>query len=188
MKKITLILAVLAALTVMFTLASCGGDDTKNDGKGDVITDTKAETETAAPETDTEANTEAETEGSVFPQALSDLPSYPITDIDYTSWDMTGGMADGSEMTDEELNSVLAACGGYLKFSFFEAGTVEMENGEKTFDGTYELLLDGYAVHLVFDGYEYYGVLTESEGTPVFVFSNVKDSETALYFIQIEEG
>lgn len=194
MKKITLalILAVLAALTAMFTLTSCGDAEDGND----VDTDTKAVTETAAPETDaaTDATTDtatvanAETEGSVFPQALSDLPSYPITDLDYTSWEMAGGMVNGNDMTEEEFNAVLTACGGFLKFAFNEAGSVEMENGEKTFEGTYELLLDGYALHLVFDGYEYYGVLTESEGAPVFVFSNVKDSETALYFIQIEEG
>lgn len=190
MKKITLalILAVLAALTAMFTLTSCGDAEDGND----VDTDTKAVTETAAPETDaaTDAATvaSAETEGSVFPQALSDLPSYPITDLDYTSWEMAGGMVSGNDMTEEEFNAVLTACGGFLKFAFNEAGSVEMENGEKTFEGTYELLLDGYALHLVFDGYEYYGVLTESEGAPVFVFSNVKDSETALYFIQIEEG
>ena len=117
MKKITLalILAVLAALTAMFTLTSCGDAEDGND----VDTDTKAVTETAAPETDaaTDATTDtatvanAETEGSVFPQALSDLPSYPITDLDYTSWEMAGGMVNGNDMTEEEFNAVLTACG-----------------------------------------------------------------------------
>ena len=62
-----------------------------------------------------------------------------------------------------------------------------MINGEKTFDGTYKVIQDNYAIELIFDGYEYYGVFTSVNGENVLILVNKQEPETAIYMTYIDE-
>lgn len=175
--------------TMAVVMSSCKDKDS---GEGTTAATTTAP-ETTAPVTgpETEANTdetEADTQGSasVFPEALENIAAIQIPDMDYTGWEFAGGMVDSVEMEEEDVQTVLTACGGLFNFIFGETGVVSMINGEGAFTGTYETLDDSYAMHLVFEGYEYYAVFTEIEETTVMVLSNPADSEIALYMIPIE--
>jgi len=124
-------------------------------------------------------------EGDDFPAALANIEAYEIPEIDNTGWTLAGGMFNGVEMEEADVNEVLEACGGSLQFIFLEEGKIQLVNGQKTFDGTYTVTNDGFVVDAVFDGYGYYGVFTLVEEETVFVVVNKIDSEKALYMTQI---
>ncbi len=176
--------------TMAFVMSSCKDNDSDS-GTTDATTTVPATTAPATEAPETEANTEeteADTQGeaSVFPKALENISAVQIPDIDYTGWELAGGMVNGVEMEEEDVQAVLTACGGVFNFVFNEKGAVTMGNGEGDFAGTYEVLEENFAIHAVFDGYEYYAVFTDVEGVTVMVLSNVLDSETAFYMIPIE--
>ena len=147
-----------------------------------ILTDSKAEIEAGL------AALTGEAEDNVFPAALADVPAYEISDLSLTGWQLAGGMIDGVEMEEEELNAILTACGGSFVFVFLNEGKVQMVNGETAYEGTYELVYENSAVHAVFDGYEYYGVLTDVNGVNVLIIANTDAPGTAFYLSLIEEG
>ena len=164
MKKLmSVLLAAALMLTAVFAFTACG--DTE-EAPGTENTESTPVSEDTTEATDASADT-AETleDGSVFPAALSDAAAYVIPDLSYTTWTLSGGMADGKEMEAEDVEKLLATIGGTLEFSFFENGEVDLDRADKTYVGTYTALLDGYALDLVFDGLAYYAVMTDVEGT-----------------------
>ncbi len=184
MKKLmTVLLAAALVLTAVFAFTACGDAE---DAPG-----TANAGSTSAAEGKTPAGT-AETleDGSVFPAALSGAAAYPIPDLTYTTWTLSGGMADGKEMEEADLEKLLATVGGTLEFSFYENGEVDLDRADGTYAGTYAPLLDGYALDIVFSDLNsaYYAVMTDVEGTAVIIISPKSDSEIALYLTQIEVG
>ena len=87
------------------------------------MTEATDATEATADPADTEAaeTTAAETleDGSVFPAALSEAAAYAIPDLSYTTWTVSGGMADGKEMEAEDVEKLLATVGRTLEFAFY---------------------------------------------------------------------
>lgn len=190
MKKLmSVLLAAALMLTAVFAFTACGDTEEAPGTESTESTPVSEDTPEATEATDAPADT-AETleDGSVFPAALSDAAAYVIPDLSYTTWTLSGGMADGKEMEAEDVEKLLATIGGTLEFSFFENGEVDLDRADKTYVGTYTALLDGYALDLVFDGLAYYAVMTDVEGTAVLVISPKTDSEIALYLTQIEVG
>lgn len=178
MKKVWgIVLMAVLSLTLTFGLTACGDDSSS--------------TESAKSQTNSTQNTSetASTEGSdsVFPAALKDVQACEMPDVELTGWSLKGGMIDGVEMEQADLDAVLTACGGVFQFVFMSDQTLQMVNGEQTFDGTYEIVEDGYAIHATFTGYEYYGVFSKVKDLTVLIIANTNDSETALYFTQIDE-
>ena len=172
MKKLmTVLLAAALVLTAVFAFTACGDAE---DAPG-----TANAGSTSAAEDKTPAGT-AETlgDGSVFPAALSSAAAYPIPDLTYTTWTLSGGMADGKEMEEADLEKLLATVGGTLEFSFYENGEVDLDRA------------DGTALDIVFSDLNsaYYAVMTDVEGTAVIIISPKSDSEIALYLTQIEVG
>ncbi len=157
------------------------------------VSDAKTEIETALAALTAEVETEEavvteEVVESVFPEALANVPAYEVSDIALTGWQLAGGMINGVEMEQADLDAVLAACGGTFQFIFLSDGQAMMVNGEVAYEGTYEAIYENAALYLAFDGYEYYAVLTEVNGALVLIAANTADSTTALYFSLIEEG
>lgn len=131
---------------------------------------------------------EDETEDeNVFPEALQSVDAYEVPDVSYTGWQLAGGMIDGKEMEQEDLDAVLTACGGSFMFVFDAPGVVNMYNGETVFAGTYETVADNFAVYMAFEGYSYYGVFTTVEDTVVLIVANPVSPETALYMVAVDE-
>lgn len=193
MKKIkSVILAAVLVLSMAGLMAACGKSEDK---KG-----SNASNETPAPTKENADKGNAQTPGmedksdkndneSAFPKALSGVDAYPVPDIASSGWQFSGGMINGKEMEQEEVNTMLQACGGVYQFIFLDEGKAQMINGEKTFEGTYKSIQDNYAIEIVFDGYEYYGVFTAINGETVLILANKTESEIALYFLQIiDEG
>lgn len=185
---LTVLLAAALVLTAAFVFTACGDAETDPESTPEVTDATEATDET----TDTEAaeTTAAETleDGSVFPAALSEAAAYAIPDLSYTTWTVSGGMADGKEMEAEDVEKLLATVGGTLEFAFYENGEIQLDRADGTLIGTYTPLLDGYALDIEFDKLAYYAVMTDVEGTAVIVLSPKSDSEIALYLTQIEVG
>lgn len=135
----------------------------------------------AADQTDDQAAS-----ASIFPAELEGVESYVIDDISATAWELSGGVINGEEMDQTDLDAVLAACGGALQLIFVDDANVQLINGENAYDGSYEYMDDNFAVHAVFDGYEYYGVLTYNDDQPVLIIANVNVPGQALYLTPIE--
>ncbi|MBQ4556588.1 MAG: hypothetical protein IJA60_02950 [Clostridia bacterium] len=123
-----------------------------------------------------------------FPEALADVEAYEIPDVSNTAWQLAGGMIDGVEMEQADLDAILAACGGTFAFVFDVPGVVSMYNGETEFKGTCETIEENYVLYMEFEGYTYYGVFTVVNDTNVIIIANTEAPGTALYMTQIVEG
>lgn len=185
MKKfITAILSATMVLAMALCLTGCGDSEESGEQQEVQTADqTVSEEAQAADQTDGE-----EAAASIFPEALEDVESYAIEDISNTGWQLSGGMIDGEEMEQADLDAVLAACGGALQLVFADDSSVQLINGETAYDGSYEYAADQFAIHAVFEGYEYYGVLTYIDEQPVLIIANTDAPGQALYLTQIEEG
>ena len=126
------------------------------------------------------------TAADAFPEALANLDAYEIPDVSYTAWELAGGMIDGVEMEQEDLDAVLNACGGTFMFLFDAPGAVSMINGEIEFKGTYEALEENVVLYMAFEGYTYYGVFTVVDEETVMIIANTEAPGTALYMIPIQ--
>ena len=184
-KVLRIVLMTLLSLILMFSLAACGGDSDSGSETSKSQTDSAENKDnTKKPDSTTEAT---ENNDSAFPAALKDVEVGQIPDIDLTGWNLSGGIIVGVEMEQADLESTLEACGGTFQFIFMQDKAVQMVNGEKSFDGTYEIVEDNYAIYAKFTGYEYYGVFSTVNDQTVLIIANTKVPETALYFTQIDE-
>lgn len=175
----SIVLTAILALTLVMGLAGCGE---KNDGgTGSNVPQTSNSESTGGNATSTPDKQ------SVFPAALKDVQVVEIPDLELTGWMLAGGMIDGVEMEEADVKGVLEACGGVFQFIFIPEKAIQMVNGEKAFEGTYEILQENYAIHATFTGYEYYGVFSKVEDVTALIIANVKEPETALYFTMIDE-
>lgn len=192
MKKLTNVFAVAAFICAMtFTMTACGEEDVDSDSAVSQTSDSIASLEAGSVNSDSTDNTVSTDAGSeaadsAFPEVLADVEVLPIPDLSYTGWTFAGGMADGQEMEEADVQQILDACGGVFIFIFGDSGNVEMMNGEASFPGTYSVTADGYIIDTVFEGFEYYGALTNVEEEPVLILVNKQDSTVALYMIGIE--
>ena len=128
------------------------------------------------------------TNTNVFPEALTNVDAYPVNDIEDTIWQFAGGMINGVEMEEADLNAIYEAMGGIFNFYFVDDKNIIMANGEQSFNGTYTVAAENYIIDATFEGYAYYGVFTVVDEVPVLIMVNKADSEKAFYFYMIEEG
>lgn len=177
-KAVSILLAAAMICTMAFVMTSCGEEDVSS----------KAPISQAAGDTDKTDLPGTSGKDSIFPKALENVEAIPLPDIAYTGWQLSGGMINGKEMEKTDVQSILDACGGKFYFIFPEEGVAMIENGNQDIRGTYEIIEDNYAVHAVFEGYEYYAVFTKVDDVTVMVLVNKAESETALYLTPFEEG
>lgn len=175
----SIVLTAALSLTLVLGLAGCG-EESGSSGSG------SSKPQTSQTEKD---DSTASTQGSasVFPEALKDVQAIEIPDIELTGWTLSGGMVDGVEMEEADVQGVLEACGGVFQFIFMPDKAIQMVNGEKSFEGSYKVAEDNFAFQATFTGYEYYGVFSKVQDVTVLIMANAKEPETAFYFTMIDE-
>lgn len=201
MRKIkSIILAAVLVLSMVGLMTACGKSEDSKDNNSSKETpaptnQSSDKDEAQTPEDKTSGtednndkdNNDEDNNASVFPEALSNVEAIPVPNLEYSGWKFSGGMIDGVEMDQSQADAILEACGGVYQCGFLNEGKAMMINGEKTFDGTYKVIQDNYAIELIFDGYEYYGVFTSVNGENVLILVNKQEPETAIYMTYIDE-
>ena len=134
--------------------------------------------------TETVAETGTEAEGGPLLQvAVMEIP-----DLSGTEWNFAGGMIDGVEMEEEDLNATLETYGGTLQLVFGEDGAVTMVQGGGNAEGTYEYSDDNTAIKMTLDfgGTEvtYAGFLSEVGDTVTLIAMSDMNGYDGLYFVQ----
>lgn len=170
MKKFFSVFLSVVLLLSALTLSGCGGKEAK-----------EAKEPTAV-------SSENTAKSSIkLPDALSNIEALTVPQISDTVWQLSGGIFDGVEMEQEDLDALIEQCGGIIKFSFSDTNELKMTYGKMKFDGNYEVINDGLAIHAnLAERYEYYGVFADVEGDTILILSEVKEPQSALYLTKIE--
>lgn len=170
MKQLLSFLLVLAlALSMIFVLAACGDEPKETDGT----------TTTTAGENQDE---------NLFPEALNALPNNAVPDYLMPSgWEFAGGMIDGVEMEQEDVDAILQATGGTFQVVFSAEGVANLVNGEQVIAGTYEKTSDT-ELFLDFGDYSYYARFTTlGDDTEAMLMVNPAQADTVFYMILMSE-
>ncbi|MBE6886745.1 MAG: hypothetical protein E7486_07340 [Ruminococcaceae bacterium] len=178
MKKLwSLLLVAAMVLTMAFTMTACGEGEESGEGAGEGETSNPTTSETGE-----ESNPE-------FPEALDYVEIVPIPEIAMTGWQIAGGIKDGVEFEEADLQSVLDSCNGVLQFIFPDNDqSINIINGEYFYEGSYEVVKDGYVIHATFnEGAEYYGAFTIIDDTDVLIMCKTDAPNIAVYFTLISE-
>ena len=176
--------ACVMGLVLALSLTACGEEEVIVENTNEEVTQEVQTQEVAeAPaETTAEAATEAEG-GPLLQVAVMEIP-----DLSGTEWNFAGGMIDGVEMEEEDLNASLEAYGGTLQIVFGEDGTATMVQGVGNAEGTYEYSDDNTAIKMTFDfgGTEitYAGFLSEVGDTVTLIAMSDMNGYDGLYFVQ----
>ena len=182
-KTLRVLLAVLTVLTMLAALAGCGeepapaGDATTTTVKDDVATTTTA--------TDTTTTTTTVAPADGLPAALSGITKIDVPSLDYLGWELSGGMVDGVEMEEADVQTVLDNFGGLMQFIFLADNAVILSNGQDALESTYEVTDN--VLFMDFNEYKYHAVFTEVSGVTVMIVANDTDPNSALYFTVIDE-
>lgn len=163
MKKLFSVLLMMSVLLAMvFCMSACGGE---------------------------EETPSAPAGSNPFPEALTNVEAMAVSNLnlDYTGWTLSGGMIDGVEMEEADVQSVLDACGGQMLFVFQESGAVQLVNGAAAMDGTYTVTGDGFIVDMTFENYSYWGAFTMVQEQPVLIVVGKKAPGQALYMAYVDE-
>ena len=189
MKKFLSLLLVMVMLFSMSMLVACGGETADVDDGSAPVVDGNVDATTTPTEGESTTTTTTAANASPFPEALTDVAAIPVpTGLDYTMWTLSGGMVDGVEMEEADVQAILDACGGTLMFMFEYENSAQLINGNGPIEGTYSVVAEGYFIDAVFTGdYSYYGVFTTVEDVPVLILSNKNDPTIALYMTMLDE-
>ena len=123
-------LALILALVMVLSLAACGSSESS-----DTEENTDAQTTEATESTDTQASADTQTSDTSLWKTVT---RSEVPDLAGTTWSFSGGCVNGSEMTQEELNTALSTnYGGKLQFVFADDTNVSMVQGGGTLNGTY---------------------------------------------------
>ena len=176
--------ACAMGLVLALSLAACGEEDVVVENTNEEVTQEVQTQEVAeAPaETTAEAGTEAEG-GPLLQVAVMEIP-----DLSGTEWNFAGGMIDGAEMEEEDVNTSLEAYGGTLQLVFGDDGVATMVQGVGNAEGTYEYSDDNTAIKMTFDfgGTEitYAGFLSQVGDTVTLIAMSDMNGYDGLYFVQ----
>lgn len=186
MKKIlSILMALMLIASLLCAMTACGGEDAPDE---DIVENEENEDIIENEDSDeAEEDEEIGNESNAFPEILSGYEALPVEELDNTGWTLSGGITDGVEMEEEDVQAILDNNGGKMEFVFLEGSKVNVSNGEATVEGDYSIVSDGYILDMVFPEVEYYGVFTPVGDVTVLIVVSKTDSETALYFTQIDE-
>ena len=182
MKKKTF--ACVMGLVLAMSLTACGEEEVVVENTNEEVSvEVQTQEATEAPaETVSEADTEAES-GPLLQVAVMEIP-----DLSGTEWSFAGGMIDGVEMEEEDINESLEAYGGTLQLVFGEDGAATMVQGVGNVEGTYEYSDDNTAIKMTFDfgGTElvYAGFLSQVGDTVTLIAMSDMKGYDGLYFVQ----
>lgn len=176
--------ACAMGLVLALSLAACGEEEVVVENTNEEVTQEVQTQEVAEAPTETVAETGTEAEGGPLLQvAVMEIP-----DLSGTEWNFAGGMIDGVEMEEEDLNATLETYGGTLQLVFGEDGAVTMVQGGGNAEGTYEYSDDNTAIKMTLDfgGTEvtYAGFLSEVGDTVTLIAMSDMNGYDGLYFVQ----
>lgn len=189
MKKL---LTLLLALAMCASLAACGGDDAPAppaSSGGASSVDGAADPAGSA---DVSAPVEDEGDYCTNYDVMSSFEMYVVLPMDRLTaapWKFSGGCANGVEMEQEELESMLSVYGGTLQVEFVEDGTANLVQGGGTIPGTYRVLDDGASINFTFEFQDtvlnYVGVFTAigEDETPILLFLSPEAPDTVFYMV-----
>ena len=167
MKKLSVLLSILMVLSIILTMVGCSSEN---------------------PVDDTTSSTETSTEENVnLPEALSNIVKADVPALANTNWELSGGMIDGVEMEEEDLQNILTNFGGRMDFVFVDGEKVQLSNGEYALESTYKAS-ESNVLYMDFNEYKYHAVFTDIQGNNVMIVANETEPNSALYFLQIQEG
>lgn len=180
------IFACAMGMVLALSLAACGDEEVVVDNTDAEVTQ-EVQTQEAATEVQTETvaetGTDAEEGGPLLQLEVMEIP-----DLSGSEWSLAGGMIDGTEMEEEDLNQTLEAYGGSLQIVFGEDGAATMVQGGGNAEGTYEYSDDNTAIKMTFDfeGTElsYAGFLSQVGDTLTLIAMPDMDGYNGLYFVQ----
>ena len=168
--------ACAMGLVLALSLAACGEEEVIVENTNEEVTQ---EVQTQEVQTQEVAEAPAETTA----EAVMEIP-----DLSGTEWNFAGGMIDGVEMEEEDLNATLETYGGTLQLVFGEDGAVTMVQGGGNAEGTYEYSDDNTAIKMTLDfgGTEvtYAGFLSEVGDTVTLIAMSDMNGYDGLYFVQ----
>lgn len=176
--------ACVMGLVLALSLTACGEEEVIVENTNEEVSvEVQTQEATEAP-TETVAETGTEAEGGPLLQvAVMEIP-----DLSGTEWNFAGGMIDGVEMEEEDLNATLETYGGTLQLVFGEDGAVTMVQGGGNAEGTYEYSDDNTAIKMTLDfgGTEvtYAGFLSEVGDTVTLIAMSDMNGYDGLYFVQ----
>ena len=128
------VIACVMGLVLALSLAACGEEEVVVENTNAEVTVAVQTTEAAETPAETVAEADVEAEGG----PLLQVEVMEIPDLSGTEWTFAGGMIDGVEMEEEDLNATLETYGGTLGLVFGEDGAVTMVQGGGNAEGTYE--------------------------------------------------
>ncbi len=175
--------ACVMGLVLALSLTACGEEEVIVENTNEEVSvEVQTQEATEAP-TETVAETGTEAEGGPLLQvAVMEIP-----DLSGTEWNFAGGMIDGVEMEEEDLNATLETYGGTLQLVFGEDGAVTMVQGGGNAEGTYEYSDDNTAIKMTLDfgGTEvtYAGFLSEVGDTVTLIAKS--DAWHSEYFLPV---
>ena len=178
------VITCVMGLVLAMSLAACGEEEV-------VVENTNAEVTvevqtTEAAETPAETVTETDTEAEGGPLLQVEVIESP--DLSGTEWTFAGGMIDGVEMEEEDLNATLETYGGTLGLVFGEDGAVTMVQGGGNAEGIYEYSDDNTAIKMTLDfgGTEisYAGFLSQVGDNVTLIAMSDMNGYDGLYFVQ----
>ena len=179
--------ACAMGLVLALSLAACGEEEevvvSNSDAAVTAEVETQEVTTEAVAETTAEAATDAEEGGPLLQLEVVEIP-----DLSGSEWSLAGGMIDGTEMEEEDLNATLVAYGGSLQIVFGEDGAATMVQGGGQAEGTYEDSDDNTAIKMTFDfeGTElsYAGFLSQVGDTLTLIAMPDMEGYNGFYFVQ----
>ncbi|MBE6903037.1 MAG: hypothetical protein E7480_00315 [Ruminococcaceae bacterium] len=170
MKKIlSVLLIVMMLLSVIGIMTGCGDE-------------TAADTSSVGGTSSTDTNSKNDV---TLPAALANITKINVPNIADTGWTLSGGMIDGVEMEQEDLDNVRNNFGGTMNFYFVDNTKVMLSNGDNALESTYKITDE--VLYMDFNEYKYHAVFTDIQGTTVMIVANDTDPNSALYFVLVDE-
>ncbi|MBE7056626.1 MAG: hypothetical protein E7388_04210 [Ruminococcaceae bacterium] len=125
---------------------------------------------------------------SVYPETLTTFTSNEIDSeaLFGTKWELTGGMINGTEMTQTEFDEALAKFNGKLQLEFINEFKIQSITGEYSYSTLYSLVKDNTALNIFLIGEEYFAVITVVDDSEVLVMASTTEPETVLYFTPVK--
>lgn len=191
MKKL---IALTLCFAMVLSISACGSKPTADMESSAQSTNEEnisepSESAPAPGEPDSSAE-ESEQNGDLE-NFLSQLTIIGPSEDMFAGWTLTGGMLDGVEMNDTDVEQVLENYGGILQFVFNEDETVDMIQGGGYLEGTFSVADDGYSMPMVFDNagtqLSYVGIFVQVDNSMVLVLLPDDSGQNALYFSMIDE-
>lgn len=196
-------IALAAALVVTFSLVGCNGNNespvsgnstpsivTSNNSSNEEST-TESTSSTEESTTSTEESTQPPESGGDFvielPESLQSLEKTSVDNLSYTSWWLVGGMADGAELTDTDMDDLNEMFGGTFTLLFQEDTKVNISAGENFAEAVYELSDNNRSIFIENENAMAKGVFVSIDGVPTMLMVQKDSPNVILYMQQIDE-